>query len=266
MGFIADGSLLDSAARKQRDKEAGQESIFDVFDPEQATELGFAEEVPTPDGVEWDRKVKLAYEKEMLGRYVSDHPLSPYVHALEDVATCSILDIDDKPDGFKGTFAGVISSVAIKQSKAGNNYAQFILEDTEGEVQCNLFGKTFEPNRTLLEEDALVKVEGSVEKSDRGVALRVFKIGSLAFSEEDTKARVFEIRVDSDKLDSVLMSHISDTLERYPGRDAVSLFILQSDGRKFRAELPTTINSKAPGLRAEISDMLGAKSCQTVRR
>ena len=213
------------------------------------------------------RKQKLhAREKEMLGRYVSDHPLSPYVHALADVASCSILDISDKPDGFKGTFAGVISQVAIRQSKNGNNYAQFQLEDTEGEIQVNLFGKSFNSYRHLLEEDAIVKVEGAIEKNDRGVSMRVFKMEGLAFTEEDTKARVFEIRLSSDQLDPVLMSHISDTLQRYPGRDAVSLRIDQRDGRVFRAELPTTTNAKSPGLFAEITDMLGSLSCEAVRR
>lgn len=265
-GFIVDGGLLESLSRKQREQESGQGSIFDIFDDAEAEELGFKEEVPAPDGVEWDRKVKLAYEKEMLGRYVSDHPLSPYVHALEDVATCSILDIPQKPDGYRGTFAGVISQVSIRQSKNGNNYAQFQLEDTEGEIQVNLFGKAFTSYRELLEEDAIVKVEGAIEKNDRGVSMRVFKMEGLAFSEEDTKARVFEIRVSSDQLDPVLMSHISDTLQRYPGRDAVSLRIDQRDGRVFRAELPTTANAKSPGLFAEITDMLGTLSCEAVRR
>ena len=130
----------------------------------------------------------------------------------------------------------------------------------------NLFGKSFTSYRHLLEEDAIVKVEGAIEKNDRGVSMRVFKMEGLAFTEEDTKARVFEIRLSSDQLDPVLMSHISDTLQRYPGRDAVSLRIDQRDGRVFRAELPTTTNAKSPGLFAEITDMLGSLSCEAVRR
>ena len=266
MSFIEDGSLLEAAARRQREHEAGQESLFDLFASDEAAELGFKEEVPPPDGVEWDRRVKLAYEKEMLGRYVSDHPLSPYATALSEVADCSVLDIEDKPDEYKGTFAGVITDIAIKQSKAGNNYAQFTLEDTEGEIKVNLFGKRFERYRDLLEEDAIVKIKGTVEKSDRGDSLRAFEIEKLAFSEEDAKQRRFEIKVVSNQLDSATMSNISDVLQRYPGRDPVCIYLQQSDGRKFRAELPITTNAQAMGLHAEICDLLGNKCCKTVRK
>lgn len=262
MSFVDEGGLLERAAKKQKDHEAGQFSMFDMFDEQTAADSGFVEEIPAADGVEWNRKIKLAFEKEMLGHYVSDHPLAPYMNALAEISDCSLLDIGNFGDGKVGLFAGMIASCAIKPTKTGKQYAIITLEDTEGEVKANLFGKSFEKYRHLLEEDAIVKVHARVEQSDRGTSLNIRDIEALPLTEEDTKARVLELRTSSDKMSQYFMERISDVLARYPGRDLVTLFIEQQDGKRFRAELPASVNSKSVGLISELSGLLGDGSCR----
>ncbi|NTU89653.1 MAG: DNA polymerase III subunit alpha, partial [Actinobacteria bacterium] len=226
MMFVEDGSLLESASRKQRDRDAGQVSIFEMFTEEVAQENGFAAEVPAPDKVEWDQKVKLSFEKEMLGYYVTDHPLSPYKDALAKNSDCSLIDIGEFEDGKVGYFAGMLASVAIKVSKKGNNYAVVMLEDTESEVKASIFGKNFEKFRHVLEEEAIVRVQAKVEHSDTDVtSLTIFEIQKLALGERDSRPRVLELRVASERMNQVFMQELSSLLECYPGRDRVSLFI-----------------------------------------
>ena len=213
----------------------------------------------------------------MLGHYVSDHPLSPFKASLEAESDCHLIDIDATvldaetekekqllEDGTVGTFAGMIAKFAIKPTKTGKQYAVFTLEDTEGEVQANLFGKSFEENRGYLREDAIVAVSARVERSDRGTTLNVRSIKPLNLEERNIRGHAFEIHVQYGSLDQYHMDRIVDILERYPGRDKVTMFVLQSDGRRFRAELPSTVNSSSGALTAEIDTLMGEGSSRIV--
>ena len=275
MKFIEENGLLERAARKQRDRDEGQVTMFDLF--AESGDETIEEDIPAPDGVEWPRLVKLAHEKSILGHYVSDHPLSPFKEILEKEGDCSLLDIDEteldpvtqeeKPiikDGDLGNFAGMISNFAIKPTKTGKQWATFTLEDTEGEVTANMFGKAFEENRGYLREDAIVVVNGRIERSDRGTTLNVKSIRALDLHEEDMRGRAFELHVQSSSLDQYHMDRIVDILERYPGRDKVTMFVHQNDGRKFRAELPPTVNSTSGALATEIETLMGQGTCRVV--
>lgn len=272
MHFVEEEGLLERGARRQKDRDAGQVTMFDLLadtDPE------YKEEVPEPDGVEWDRRLKLSNEKEMLGRYVSDHPLSPFKKALAEVADCSLLDIDQLEvegeqehyrfaDGDVGMFAGMIADFAIKPTKRGTQWASFTLEDTEGEAQCALFGKSFDKYRQVLQEDAIVKVEARVERSDRGTSLNVRSITRMNLTEEDAHAHAFEIHAKASLVDQYHMDRIVDILNRYPGQDKVTMFVAQADGCKFRAELPVKVNSGSGGLHSEIDTLLGEGACTSI--
>jgi DNA polymerase-3 subunit alpha len=86
-------NVLDAAARRQRDRAAGQSSLFDMFGGVEGS--GFEEEVPAPDGIEWDRSDKLKAEHEVLGLYVSDHPLRPFEYALSKARDYTLGELDE---------------------------------------------------------------------------------------------------------------------------------------------------------------------------
>ena len=265
MRFIEDDGLLEQASRAQRERDSGQTSFFDLFDDADDDAAGFVQEVPAPDGVEWDTMVKLNFEQKMLGRYVSGHPLSPYAATLQRLSDCSFSQVTErKTDGSRGVFAGMIRDVAIKTSKNGKNYANLVLEDTEGEVAASLFGKAFDTYRELLEPNAIVKVKCRVEISDRGVSLNIMEMERLELGDKDARPYALEIRVRQALLSQNLMGRINETLVCYPGRDMVTLFITQTDGRKFRAELPMTVNSASPELVATLNAIIGEQACRSV--
>ena len=103
-----------------------------------------------------------------------------------------------------------------------------------------------------------MKVKGKFEHSDRGNQIIVYEVEVLELNEEDARPQSLELRVPSSDLNQDRVTQLNRILESYPGRDYVALFVLQSDGRKFRAELPVTVDSRNPIMRSEIQDLFGA--------
>ena len=268
-GFVSEGSLLEQAAQRQRDREAGQVTMFDLFAEAQEDEPSATEEVPPPDGFEWERNLKLRFEKESIGIYVSDHPLSPYETLLKQSAHAPLSALDEEDtfhDGRTYDFAGMVSNVQVKTTKSGNNMAIVQLEDMEAGVELVLWSSTWEKYRELLQsqdetgEPAVIHVRGKFERSDRGVQVIAYEINSLSVGEEQVRRgpSVLSIRVRSDQFSNDVMNELSAIFDNYPGAQPVTLFIEQSDGRKFRAELPVSVNCASQEMINRVGALVGA--------
>ena len=117
---------MESAAKRQKDKDSGQISMFDMFADD--ADSGFSEEVPPPDGIEWDKRTLLSYEKEILKIYVSDHPLRPYQAQLARLSKFRLGDLAEREKEIKSaTFVGMVTNVATKLTKTGKRMANFVL-------------------------------------------------------------------------------------------------------------------------------------------
>ena len=138
-------NIVDAAARRQKDRASGQVSFFDLFGDVEGS--GFEVTVPEPDGQEWDRHMKLSAEREVLGIYVSDHPLRPYEYALGKAREFTLAQIETgwksrRPaartvnqaiaEGKPFWFAGMVSEVSKRVTKNGDPMAIVRLEDMEG--------------------------------------------------------------------------------------------------------------------------------------
>lgn len=254
MFFLDETPLLEGASRRQKDRDMGQVSMFDMF--ADSPDSGFEETIPPPDGIEWDKRLKLSYEKDILKIYVSEHPLQPYEKVISRMSKFSLGDLAERErDIPSATFVGMVSGVSERITKRGTKMASFTLEDTTGYIECVCF--KFEENREAIREDAIVKVKAKFERSDRGNQLMVFEAEVLELNDADSAPSHFEIRIASSDFDQNTSSKLNKILRSYPGRDGVVLFIQQSDGRKFRAELPLTVDSQNPGLKAAIGDLFG---------
>src|SRR5215210_2458340 len=120
---------VESLVEEKRKEAQGQDSLFGGFDDVVAIELAVLPPIPE---VEWDKKEKLKFEREMLGLYVSDHPLFGIEHVLQGAADCSIASLladDSRPDGATVTIAGMISGLQRKMTKNGNPWAIATVED-----------------------------------------------------------------------------------------------------------------------------------------
>ena len=254
MYFVDETPLLESASKRQKDRDRGQVSMFDMFadDPDS----GFEEDVPAPDGVEWPKRQLLAYEKEIMKIYVSDHPLRPYENAISHMTKWQIGDLADREKEIKSAvFVGMISNVVVKLTKRGTKMATFTLEDTTGSIEAITF--KYEDFADAIQEDAIVKIKGKFEHNDRGNQIMAFEVERIELSEEDALPQRLEIRLASSEVDQGTSTKLNRILRSYPGRDGVVLFVSQADGRKFRAELPVTVDAGSRVMLSEIQDLFG---------
>ena len=254
MHFVEDTPLLEGAAKRQKDRDAGQVSMFDLFADD--ADSGFQEEVPDPDGVEWDKRTKLTYEKEIMGIYVSEHPLQPYEGLLSRMTKFALADLAERTKEIKSAvFVGMVSNVVVKLTKRGTKMATFTLEDTTGHVECICF--KYDENAAAIQDDAIVKVKGKFEVNDRGSQIMAFEMEAVELREEDALPAHLELRVSSAEFNQTKSLRLNRILQSYPGRDGVVLFVNQADGRRFRAELPVTVDARSAVMRSEIQELFG---------
>ena len=281
-------NIIDAAVKRQKDRAAGQTSLFDVFGDVEGS--GFEVIIPEPDGQEWDRHMKLSFEKEVLGIYVSDHPLRPYEYALAKAREFTLSQIDtgfetmgptgnavnqEIPEGKPYWWAGMVSGVGKRVTKNGDPMAIVQLEDMEGEATVVVFPKTYkqcegylygevDPETGAQLSDAFIRVKGKLERSDRGDQIIAQEIEPLVLSEESNRPKVFEIMVPSSRFSQSNMARLATVLNTNPGGDRVELFIEQADGQTMRAEIPTRVNARSIPLIAEVKGIVGNKGRVTV--
>ncbi len=275
-------NIIEAATRRQKVRASGQISLFDLFGDVEGS--GFEEEVPEPDGVEWDRSVKLAKEHEVLGLYVSDHPLRPYEYALAKNRDYTVADIEVAeeyadasgavherfrvPEGKVIRLAGMVSAVQKKTTKNGDSMAIVTLEDMEGEVTLVVFPKLYKKCAATLagqvdEEtgesagDVFVKVEGKLERSDRGNQIICMAVEPLVLDEKSNRPKVLEVNIPAALLTRPYMDSLGEVLGRYPGLDHVELRVEATSGDVMRMELPCRIDARNMVLLAEMTDLVG---------
>ena len=281
-------NIIDAAVKRQKDRASGQTSFFDMFGDVEGS--GFEVSVPDPDGQEWDRHLKLSQEKEVLGIYVSDHPLRPFEYALSKARDFSFSQIDtgyevqnptggtinqEIPEGKALWWAGMVSSVSKRVTKNGDPMGIVQLEDMEGEATVVVFPKTYkeaegylygevDPETGAQLSDAFVRIKGKLERSDRGDQIIAQEIVPLELSEEKNKPKVFEVMVPNSRFSQGNMARLATVLTTNPGGDRVEIFIEQVDGRVLRAEVPAKVNARSIPLLAEAKAIVGNQGRVTV--
>ena len=210
----------------QKRKEA--ENQFDLFS-DSALELGDSLQVVIPDLPEWDKMDKLSFEREMLGLYVSDHPLQGLERTLAHHAERSVAQVmseDGPPDGATVTIAGMITSLQRKVAKSGNPYARAEVEDLVGTVEVMFFGKTYQAVSMVLAEDLVVAVRGQVDRrEDGGVVLKAMDVTALD-THEDGAAGPVVLTMPVQKATEKVVAELGSTLKAHRGNSAVHVKLL----------------------------------------
>lgn len=258
MGFLLDGGILEAAVKRQKDKDNGQISMFDMDD---AAQHGFDDEAPTATGDEWEKRIKLAFEKEMLGIFVSDHPLKDIEADLREAADCSIGE--ELTPGKTCWFAGMLASVTLKPTKKGPMMAIAALEDLDGSIEAILFPATLEKYRSIVVEDAVLRIKGKVEEDDRGRKLIVMEIEPFNGQAFARAPRKVVVRTDA----GALVNGRSDTLKRilthFPGTDIVELHVWDAENKRtVVCTMGERVNADANGLYAELMELFGGDSVE----
>lgn len=211
-----------------------------------------------PERPEWIKKDKLAFEREMLGLYVSDHPLAGLEVPLAKHATISIHDLlasDDLQDGEQVTVAGLLTSVQHRVAKAsGNPYGMVTVEDFNGEVTVMFMGKTYTEFQPLLQSDAILAIRGRVSRRDDGLNLHAQSAFAPDIGSFDA-AGPLSLVVAEQRATERLMTELAEVLRRHTGDTEVLLRVHRGSAAKvFEVPMPVSVTADLFG---ELKSLLG---------
>ena len=262
--FTIHETAINSVVGLKRKQAEGQFDLFADLDDSKENDSAMGDAmVQVPDVEEWDKKTKLNFEREMLGLYVSDHPLSGMQSILVSLREMSIAHLIDRagsmPDGQQVTIAGLITNVDRRVSKKGNPWAIVTVEDLESSIQCMFFGKVYEAAAPELAVDTVVQIRGQVEKRDETVSMRAteFTVPTLEVQDE----RPLTIVLPPIALDQSHVRRLGQILTSHPGPCEVKLALMDDKGNakvltfgdRFRVKRDTS-------LFAEIKILFGPSS------
>jgi DNA polymerase-3 subunit alpha len=212
-----------------------------------------------PERPEWPRKELLGLEREMLGLYVSDHPLAGLEIPLAREADVSIAELlsSDKEDGEVLTIAGLITGVNHRVARSnGNPYAQVTIEDFGGEIAVMFLGKTYQNYQSDLVNDSVVALRGRISKRDEGIGLHAVELVPLSISAESSDEPLTLTVPEKFATVSVLTA-LDQALERHEGQAAVRLRLVKSGvARVFELPRKVTVSIDLIG---EVKSLLGSE-------
>jgi len=249
--FEAAGTALEAGARRQHDEAMGQTSLFG------GTE-GAAGEPTLPDLPEWDRNTRLRREKEVLGFYLSEHPLDAYRDEISAVASGDTARLKAMGSGVEVGLLGVVTAVVRKLDKKGRTMGFLVVEDYAGTLECVLFNDVFEKVKEFLEADRVVLVRGRLDRRDPEGDPKIVagEVYDFEASRGDLEHTLY-LRVPLDGLQEERLAGLGSILERYPGRGEVVLAMETASGRRVRMKLGRYRVGVERDLLLELRGMLG---------
>ena len=213
--------VVDTAVDIKRAEAIGQFDLFGGLDAEAENSL-----VPTveiSDG-EWEKSVLLAHEREMLGLYVSDHPLHGTEHVLATMTDRTIASLlaDERTDGTVVTVGGLVTGVQRKTTKQGSAWAILTLEDLEGSVDVMVFPANYQAASTLLVDDAVIIIRARVDRSDED-GLRLVAMEVTAPDMSEATSGPVKLSMPSQRCIPPLVERLKEVLGGHPGTTEVHL-------------------------------------------
>ncbi|MFI7021967.1 DNA polymerase III subunit alpha [Micromonospora sp. NPDC049900] len=220
---------IDAYADVKRKEAVGQYDLFGsgFGDTETATTTTV---MPVISDGEWDKRDKLAFEREMLGLYVSDHPLFGLEHVLNAAADCTIATLSEEgtvPDGAVVTLAGILSGVQRRVTKQGRAWASATLEDLAGGVEALFFPNTYEVIGQYIAEDAIVVVKGRIDRRDDTPRIMAMDM-QLPDVSSNPASKPVTLTIPVNRLTPPLADRLKETLLLHPGDTEVHVKLHRS--------------------------------------
>jgi DNA polymerase-3 subunit alpha len=242
--------IVDSTLARRREHDMGVMSLFGSTDGPPA----FDERVPIPD-IEFAKKERLAFEKEMLGLYVSDHPLLGAEGQLRRRVECSILDLEQVEDGAQRTVGGVITNLQRKWTRKGDLMAVFQLEDLQSAIEVMVFPKAMNDCGHKLTDDAVVICQARVDKREDQPKLIVRDVELFEVSTEANPP--LRIQLHPNRMSDEVVEQLRSLFSEFPGESEVFIHL----GERQVVRLPDHfLVDTSGGLVSELRVLLGAES------
>jgi DNA polymerase-3 subunit alpha len=250
----------------QRDQASNQIDIFAM--------LGMQSKGgPRPGDVyapvaEWSEQEQLAFEKEALGFYITGHPLDKYERALKRITSGTIAAVKEKAAAGEVRLGGVVSALKLRNTKKGDRYSNFNLEDKSGFIEVITWPDTYKKCAELLGGDDPIFVKGRLEVGEDRMQVIANEVGALAEAMKNAKNGAGNGKLNGEKVHLYVretevsadeLVRLRDTLLDYPGRSTVFLHMLGSDAETV-IELPDQVRiSSTPELEAIVERLFGSR-------
>ena len=243
-------TAIDAVIESKRAEAIGQFDLFGDVGGSQMSGL----EIEIPDG-EWDKATLLAFEREMLGLYVSDHPLLGVEHILRsntDMSISALLDDGGVQEGFV-TIGGLITGISRKVSRQGSSWAIVTIEDLEGALEVLFFANTYNQYALTLIEDRVVTIRGRVDRREDQVRFSAFEMSALDITSGPVGPLLISLPISS--CTPPIVERIKEILRSHPGKREVHLQINDS-GSNTMMKIDALVTS-SPSLSADLKTVLG---------
>ncbi|MEV6864645.1 DNA polymerase III subunit alpha [Streptosporangium subroseum] len=243
---------VDNIIGIKKNEAQGQDSLFGAM--EGAEDQTFDVQIPAG---EWDKSTLLQFEREMLGLYVSDHPLFGVEHILASGADCSVaaLQEENRPDGQIITVGGILSGVQRKVTKKGDTWVLTMLEDLEGAIEVMIFPSAYQLCSTVLAEDAIVFVKGRLDKREDVGKIIAMEVTVPDLSREAGGALAVSLALT--RATPPLIGRLKAVLTAHPGTTEVHLQ-LHNGSKTTVVRLDDRLRvSPSPSLVGDLKQLLG---------
>jgi DNA polymerase-3 subunit alpha len=220
-------AALDLGQRMQRERDSGQTSLMDILETDAGEDLRPRK---LPEAAPWSDGVALAKEKEILGMYVSGHPLARYEKELQTFATASTADLPDMEDGEPVRLGGIVTHVKTTADRKGEQMAFVTLEDFSGSVELVVFSSIYGKKSEVIRRDAAVIVDGKVStREDEEPKVIAADVVTLAGAHGKFVERM-TISISSVGFEETMLESLRDLLLTHGGRCPVDIVVKAASG------------------------------------
>ncbi|MFN3254621.1 MAG: DNA polymerase III subunit alpha [Ilumatobacter sp.] len=250
--------IIDTTVKRRREEEKGVMSLFGDWGDGGSGGSGgsgdaageaFSERTPIPQNMEFDKTDKLRYEKEMLGLYVSDHPLLGVEAALKRKVEHRIIDLTSMEDGANVVVGGIITNLARKFTKKGDQMAVFLLEDLDASIEVTIFPRTLAEQGHKLEDDLIVSVKGRLDRRDESRFGVIGQTITVLQGLDAGPAAPLRLRLHASSLDELKIQRLKRIVKEHPGDSVVMVDLGQGKILKLSDEFRVDLDRAVGELR-----------------
>jgi DNA polymerase-3 subunit alpha len=241
------------------DRRNGQQNLFAAMDDEETD----VTEVALPDVMEFEEREKLVQEKEVLGFYLSSHPLDEYRELLGEYCSHTTSALENLPDRMEVFVGGMLSNIRhlhTRKSRPGSptKYADFELEDMDGSIRCIAWPDRFAESGHMIESDAIMLLRAVVDRRGGNDSANLIVSELIPLDQLDSLLVTgVIIRVDEKLHGKEMISKVREITRGYPGSASLELLICLDDGTRVQLKSQSQNVDVTPELRQRLDDLLG---------
>jgi DNA polymerase III subunit alpha len=252
---------VDQIMSTKRAEANGQFDLFGAVEEDSSTEAAFDIAVPLE---EWSQSDLLAYEREMLGLYVSSHPLVGVEHLLTSKIDCPIAGLltDEHEDGAVVTVGGVLSGLQRRLTKQGKPWASASIEDLEASIEVRFFPSTYEVVAVQLAEDTVVLVKGRVDKREGSPQLIAMELAVVDVTNPTEDRGPLVLVLQALRVTPPLVARLKEVIQAHPGTTDVRLKLHGPTGVQVLAVGPELRVNRTGALMGDLKALLGPSSIE----